>query len=322
MEEGARIIRQSTPKFAKMISSKYGDLGSRKVQKDLAENHGRKVSRNYIQKTAKAVGELVLKKEKEWEYILPKKTKKTTIVSIGLDGTTSYLVGQGYRETMSGTISFIDKEGNRLHTIYIAHSPEYGKGSFKERFQREIEQVKAIFPKAHYTGVADGAADNWSFLNPIVDSTTIDFWHVTGYLALASKAYSKSRYEQKQWYEKTRHKLRHEQESALKILKEIQSFERKHLSDSKKQKLAKAITYFFNHHHQMNYAVQAAKGLPIGSGQTEAACKVIVKERLCCSGMRWKESAVQAVLNIRCLTHTPKRWNQLWNFIDSYGIAA
>ncbi len=41
---------------------------------------------------------------------------------------------------------------------------------------------------------------------------------------------------------------------------------------------------------------------PIGSGVTEAACKVIVKQRLCCSGMKWKESGAAAVLSLRCLT--------------------
>jgi hypothetical protein len=50
-----------------------------------------------------------------------------------------------------------------------------------------------------------------------------------------------------------------------------------------------AITYFRNHHHQMHYVEAIAANLPIGSGITEAACKVIIKARLCCSGMKWKD---------------------------------
>jgi hypothetical protein len=49
LEEDRRIIGQTTPKFAKQVSSKYGDLSARKVQKDLNENHGRKIGCNYIQ---------------------------------------------------------------------------------------------------------------------------------------------------------------------------------------------------------------------------------------------------------------------------------
>ena len=55
---------------------------------------------------------------------------------------------------------------------------------------------------------------------------------------------------------------------------------------------------------------------PIGSGVTEAACKVIVKQRLCGSGMKWKESGAAAVLSLRCLTYTTERWDQFWAKID------
>ncbi len=38
--------------------------------------------------------------------------------------------------------------------------------------------------------------------------------------------------------------------------------------------LAAAVTYFHNHIHQMNYAFYGEKHYPIGSGVTEAACKL------------------------------------------------
>ena len=39
----------------------------------------------------------------------------------------------------------------------------------------------------------------------------------------------------------------------------------------------------------MDYASLVAQALPIGSGVTEAACKMIVKQRLCQSGMKWRQ---------------------------------
>jgi hypothetical protein len=42
-----------------------------------------------------------------------------------------------------------------------------------------------------------------------------------------------------------------------------------------------------NHLHQMNYAEYTSKNMPIGSGVIEAACKVIIKQRMCNSGMKW-----------------------------------
>ncbi len=44
---------------------------------------------------------------------------------------------------------------------------------------------------------------------------------------------------------------------------------------------------------RMSYARNVEANIPIGSGVTEAACKMLVKQRLCNSGMRWKERRVQ-----------------------------
>jgi hypothetical protein len=52
----------------------------------------------------------------------------------------------------------------------------------------------------------------------------------------------------------------------------------------------------------------------------EAACKVLVKQRLGGSGMRWKECGAAAVLSVRCLTYTTGRWAQFWSRIDRTGF--
>ena len=84
----------------------------------------------------------------------------------------------------------------------------------------------------------------------------------------------------------------------------------------------RAITYFANQSAagRMDYAARVAANEPIGSGVTEAACKVIVKQRLCGSGMKWKEPGAAAVLSLRCLSHTPERWSQFWAKVDRWGF--
>ena len=49
MDNDARILVYSTPKFAQMVSSKYAGAGSNRVQRDLQDNHSRYISRSYIQ---------------------------------------------------------------------------------------------------------------------------------------------------------------------------------------------------------------------------------------------------------------------------------
>jgi hypothetical protein len=80
-----------------------------------------------------------------------------------------------------------------------------------------------------------------------------------------------------------------------------------------------AWTYFNNHRHQMDYPGFVAEGLPIGSGVAEAACKSLVKQRLCASGMRWKTKGAKIVLSLRALTNTVGRWSQFCQKIDQFG---
>jgi hypothetical protein len=51
----------------------------------------------------------------------------------------------------------------------------------------------------------------------------------------------------------------------------------------------------------MNYSLFRALNFAIGSGVTEAACKNLVKLRLCGSGMKWSRSGAQTVLTLRTL---------------------
>lgn len=69
-------------------------------------------------------------------------------VTVGLDGTGMRLCEDGWREAMVGTVGFYDAQGERQHTIYLGATPEYGKGRFLERLEREIERTKQRYPEA------------------------------------------------------------------------------------------------------------------------------------------------------------------------------
>ena len=100
----------------------------------------------------------------------------------------------------------------------------------------------------------------------------------------------------------------------------MQSLPTEGLSETVRENLAKAITYFGNHYQQMDYAERAEAKLPIGSGVTEAACKTIVKMRMCRGGAKWKEKGAAAVLCLRSLIYTEERWQPFWAKIDRYGF--
>ena len=321
LERDARIILTSTPRFAMQISHKYGEGPADRVVRDLAENHGRPVAASFVQDTAAAVAAVVQIKQEQWHYATPRLKEPVKTIGVGVDGTCMLVVDDGQRQAMVGSISLYDKEGERLHTTYVAATPEYGKETFYQRMSREVEHVKGMYPEAHRTGVADGSEDNWTFLRQYTQDECVDFYHATGYLYWVAKAVHPGHPTARQeWLDDRCHRLKHEKGYARKLLREMEALPSEGLSETVVEELEKAKTYFRNHHQQMSYAQRLEANLPIGSGVTEAACKTLVKMRMCRGGAKWKEEGAAAVLSLRTLIYTEGRWEQFWAKIDRYGF--
>ena len=324
LEHTARIIQTATPRFAKIVSWKYAEKGSTRVQEDLMQSHGIEIARSHLKSLGDTVGSIAQAKEEHWEYVVPKADKPIRSIAVGLDGTCMLLAEDGWKEAMVGTISLYDRQGDRQHTIQIGATPQYGKQRFLARFDQELSRIKSRYPNATYVGIADGASENWSFLKARTDRQTLDFFHASGYLGkaatimFAKKAQSDLK---TTWLESACHKLKHVQGAAGRLLTQMRTYLQDHpkLKLADKELLQSAVTYFQNHKEKMSYAKNQKDHLPIGSGVTESACKTLVKQRLCNSGMRWKEAGAQAVLSLRALTHTDARWNQFWDKVDQYG---
>lgn len=326
LDSAARIIRGATPRFAQTVSNKYANLNAPSVCRDLETNHHRSIAHSYLQNVANAVASIAEAKEESWHYATPKLDEAIETVSLSLDGAMLLMKDDGWRETMVGSISLYDVDGERRHSIYIGAAPEYGKARFFKRFEQEIAHVKKLYPNALYLGIADGAQDNWSFLEQHTTAQILDFFHATEYLtkvADAAHPEKTGKPERQRWLKERCHQLKHEPDAAQEILDEMKILSRRRkLSEVTRENLKAAITYFQNQSPRMNYAANVEAGLPIGSGVTEAACKTLIKQRFCCSGMRWKEKGLKAVLSLRELVQTGGRWEQFWKKIDQYGAQA
>jgi len=124
----------------------------------------------------------------------------------------------------------------------------------------------------------------------------------------------------REWLDTACHKLKHNVGAASRLLREMIEYRELHTMPTERQKeLNASITYFSNNKSRLFYARNVENHIPIGSGVTEAACKTLVKQRLCNSGMRWKEKGAAAVLSLRSLVHTDCRRDQFWGKIDQYG---
>jgi hypothetical protein len=78
------------------------------------------------------------------------------------------------------------------------------------------------------------------------------------------------------------------------------------------EELRKLIGYFENNRHRTDYPTYRQNGWDIGSGPTEAGCKII-GERLKGSGMRWVEDGAATVAALRALyVSGGKVWDGFW----------
>ena len=320
LEINSRLIGKSTPKLAKMLTWKYAHLSGKQTQTDLSENHNLKFSIKLIQSVNGRVGDILTAKEQKWKYVDPVIEEDVVSIGISRDGTTTLIKNEGYKETMVGTIALYNKEGNRQHTVYLGSSPQHGKAVFDYEFSQQIERIQHKYPKAEMVGIADGEKGNWTFLEKYTSVQILDFWHATEYLAAYAKIAYKTEDERKEWLEKSCKNLKHKRGAVTRLLKEMSNYAIEHNIKDKDNPVSRAVTYFTNQKVRMKYWKYTEKGLPIGSGVVEAACKTLVKQRFSRSGSRWTRITVDHILLSKSMILTNGRWKQFWAKLKRYGL--
>ena len=70
-----------------------------------------------------------------------------------------------------------------------------------------------------------------------------------------------------------------------------------------------ALSYYTTHQGRMDYATYRARGLQIGSGNVESACKQLVSARLKQAGMMWDAEGAEQVATVRAWLKS-ERWQE------------
>lgn len=220
----------------------------------------------------------------------------------------------GYREVACGTVSFYDREGERLTTLRAARMPEPRKASLKASLTAVLAYVLTKRPDLQVVKVADGAKDNWRFLaEQLPDGEEVlDFYHACEHLGRGlAAAYNEGSVEYQSRFGKLRIVLRDDPRGVEKIIRALRHLRDKH---PRRKALQRELDYFRRNRHRMRYAALKQANLPIGSGVVEAACKTLVTERLKRSGMRWGEAGGQAVLTFRAAIQS-RRFDSSWRLL-------
>jgi hypothetical protein len=240
-----------------------------------------------------------------------------------LDGTALLLKDKdkkpAFREAMAGVVSLTDKDGGRRSAVYAGEAPEYGKETFLERLELELARAESLFPDAAVQGIADGAAHNWAWLTPRTDVQVLDFYHMSTYVCKASDIlFPKKISDRDEWTETWLHKIKYSNNGADLLIEELEE-RRQVLKKPSAEELKKVLVYLRNQKDRTHYRRERANNRPIGSGVTEAACKTLIKQRMCCSGMRWSKDGASNIIGIRSLILSNNRWSQFWNHYMTRG---
>lgn len=228
------------------------------------------------------------------------------------------LRGEGWRQAEVASVSLY-KDGERLRSTFVATIPSGGKETTSDKLNREIEAIAEKLPHAKFAFLSDGALANWKYQEQhqrLKNSTGIlDFWHAMDKLCAGADAlFGNGSIEGKKWLEEQRCKLLELDRGAERVRQALrnQRSRRSIRSVERRTVIRDVERYIHRNRARMRYAKYLRQGLPIGSGVVEAACKVIVGQRLKRSGMRWSRQGGQHILNLRTLVMS-RRWDAFWN---------
>jgi hypothetical protein len=144
-------------------------------------------------------------------------------------------------------------------------------------------------------------------------TTILDWYHAVEHLCdFARVWHCRDEAARLQWQQQAKGIL-YEQggEALLRLLRAIELPPQ--ASAEVREELRKLIGYFENNRHRTDYPTYRKKGWDIGSGPTEAGCKII-GERLKGSGMRWVEDGAATVAALRALyVSGGKVWDGFWS---------
>ena len=230
-----------------------------------------------------------------------------------------------YRNAMVGCISFYaqrkedEKHPERLISRYVGRMPEDKAITFKADVEFEMTHVLGRPQSRRLVKILlmDGQRSLWKYVdgNPLYVGfeRLIDFYHTTEHLSKAAEAlFGKESSEAKEWFEKYRKELLEAEDAPNAVLRSIYYYMNiVKLPKSRRTALKAELTYFRNNKSKMLYADFLQRGLPIGSGPVEAACKSVVKTRLGRSGMRWSRKGGQNILVFRAYVKSD-RWENCW----------
>lgn len=243
--------------------------------------------------------------------------KQRVVLAVGRDGIQVPVVGSTYHEASTATVTVFDRCGRRLGTVYLGCMPEAQQATLSQQLTALLREVLQRWdktrprlayitdggwhPSDYFAGVLRSMADPRQPGTRLAWERIVDFYHAAQYVTQLAEALFGATARARAWARQMRQRLK-EPRGVTRLL-QAASWHRGglRLSAARMEAYRKAYQYLSGHRRWMDYARYRRQGLPIGSGITEAGCKVLFTQRLKQSGMKWKAPGGQVIVTLRAL---------------------
>lgn len=254
------------------------------------------------------------------------------VLGVGRDGITLCTRPHRFCEVATtGTITVYDRRGKRLGTVYLAYVPELGQQTMTDELTALIKEVlrqwEGPVPRLSYiTDAGDSEVKYFrqvlrKMKHPVTGQRLdwhwiVDFYHASTRLHTMGVALFGEGPEAFAWARRMG-KLLKKSNGPFRVLHAAAAMKaQRAMSKSTQKKFQTAYNYLRDRSRHMQYAEFKRLRLPIGSGVTEAACKIVFTQRLKLSGMTWGKPGAQTILNLRVIL-----LSGLWEVVYAAALA-
>jgi len=238
------------------------------------------------------------------------------VLAVGRDGIMVPLRRGGYQEASTATVSVYDRRRRRLGTVYLGQMPQAKQTTLSQALAALVQGVLRAYPGpvprlAYVTDKGSAPEEFYRRVlrpmkhprdgRPLAWEWVLDFFHVCGYVGqMAEALFGPETPAAAQWFARMRRWLRERPQGAAQVARSaMQLLDRRKMTKAQRAAFWKAYRYLRRHRRWMGYEGYRRRGLPIGSGVTEAACKTVFTQRFKRSGMRWGRESGQVILDLR-----------------------
>lgn len=318
------VARLATPAFADEAAQLNAEQTQQCTCQVLERRHGVHWSHGTLRRVVAAMAQhyAPLRHEAQVQRLLEclRKAAKSrgehaVTLALGRDGV-MVPMRPYWEEASTATVSVLDRRGRRLVTIYLGRMPQSGQGTLSAQILTLLRDLLRGWhgrtPRLLY--VTDAGSHPQTFFHEKLQNMDhprtcenlrwewiVDYYHACERITKLAEALFSKDAEASRWAAQMRKVLRDQRGGVTRVVQSAQALRRHHGPHGKRKEFDKALNYLKKYTAHMDYAGARRRGLPIGSGVTEAACKTIFGYRFKQSGMRWKDQHGQHVLDLRVI---------------------